>query len=581
MPSYAFNSRSSSYYTDDQSDSCYGGDPGVYGGSDFDFESESDNESEDNGNHEEHCNHHSTALSTRCNGHTYGGKPCSRKAHVFDEGMLPVCRSHRWYGGLGDFGRAGRCQAVAACGYVCNRLAPYAPSFHFCKEHQKGSEALPCYITRLPTELRLMIFRYLFPNVIKDERLYRTHPDAPHTAVLFVSRQFYEEAAVLIYGEPKFEVRIWPTYIQLFGKRWDREDTCYIFEEPTKILCRPAARRIRHLDIQVNFALTQSNIRGVSGFGRSYEEFELYQLRDTIRKFVDVISPSPSESSPAALKRLSVTPAPSCRQLWQSDEATAAIFFVLEPFLSLRPIGRVFLHSPPRPELFTYRERNFVSIITDLPKDDLYCMRRNQWISLMTFGNEPPKSSQDVNGAAALAAAYRKIEDFARLIYKQDSPECLRTAVRQAWTSSIFRGIERVLHIARIAYEDGDLGCLRNIREAILKRWVTAHQQHLQSLSAVAASVSAMFDGDVASLHEGHPEAFDFKYVDLVKKTETVEDTWPEIPVKAPMPKLKGPDLIVEEKRQKVVVMKDGEKKEWAKTPAVIRQLRAYKLESP
>ncbi|KAJ4355307.1 hypothetical protein N0V95_003062 [Ascochyta clinopodiicola] len=425
-----------------------------------------------------------------------------------------------------------------------------------------------------------MIFRYLFPNVIKYERLYRGDPDAPHTAVLFVNRQFHEEAALLLYGESKFEVKIWPTYMYLFGKRWDRESTCYKYKEPTKELCQPAARRIRHLDIQVEFALMQSNIKGVSGFGRSYEEFELYQLRDTIRKFVEVISPSPSDSSPTALKRLSVTPAPSCRQLWQSDEATAAIFFVLEPFLSLRPIGRVILHSPPHPTHFTFRERNFLSIIVDLPKDDHYCMRRDQWVALMTFGLNPPKSSQDVNEAAALAVAYRKIEDFARLIYRQDSPEC-RTTLKQAWTSSIFQGIERVLHIARIAYEDGDLGCLRKIHEAILKRWVTAHQQQLQSLSAVAASVSAMFDGDVASLHEEHPEAFEFGNVDLTKATKEVEDTWPEIPVKPPMPKLKGPDLIVEEKSQKVIIVKDGERKEWAKTPAVIRQLRAYKLEKP
>ncbi|KAF9699851.1 hypothetical protein EKO04_002388 [Ascochyta lentis] len=580
-PSYAFNSSSSSYYTDDQSDSCYGGDHGVNDESEPDTGSNSDDESEYDGNHEEHCDHHSTSLATHCNGRTYAGKRCSRKAHVFEDGMLPVCRSHQWYRGLGDYGKAGRCQARAECSYVCNRIVPYAPPFHFCDEHQKGTEALPCYITRLPTELRLMIFRYLFPSVIKPERVHRIDPESAYTAVLFVNRQFHEEAALLVYSELKFQVRIWPTFIELFGRRWDREDICHIFKELTKALCQPAARRIRHLDVKINFAFMQSNIRGFTGIDRSYEEYELYQLRDTIRKFVEVISPPPSDANPSGLKRLSITPAPSCRQLWQSDEATAAIFFVLQPFSTLRPIGRVVLHSPPRPTLYTYRERNFISVIADLHKDNHYCMGRKQWIALMTFGTEPAKSCQEISEAAALGAAYRKIEDFARLIYKQDAIDRTETDVKQAWTSSIFQGIERVLHIARVAYEDGDLECLKKIHEAILKRWIAAHQQQMQLFAAVAASVSDMFDGDVASRDEGYPEAFDFKDIHPAKQTHEAKDEWPEIPTKPPMPKLKGPGLTVEEKRQKVVVVKDGEKTEWAKTPAVVRQLRAYKQTNP
>jgi hypothetical protein len=90
-----------------------------------------------------------------------------------------------------------------------------------------------------------------------------------------------------------------------------------------------------------------------------------------------------------------------------------------------------------------------------------------------------------------------------------------------------------------------------------------------------------MFDNDVASRHEGHPEAFDIKDVRPAEPARYADSMWPEISVKPPFPKLKGPGFTVEEKRQKVAVVRDGEKIEWARLPAVVRQLRAYKPNNP
>jgi hypothetical protein len=137
------------------------------------------------------------------------------------------------------------------------------------------------------------------------------------------------------------------------------------------------------------------------------------------------------------------------------------------------------------------------------------------------------------------------------------------------------------LHIARVAYEDNDLECLQKIHEAILKRWVLAHGQQLQSLSAVAASVSAMFDGDIASRHEGYSEAFKFGDVAPVEHTHEVDDTWSELQIKSPMPKLTDPGLTFREDLEKVFIRKGGEVEVWLKSPAVIRQLRAYKQSNP
>jgi hypothetical protein len=269
-----------------------------------------------------------------------------------------------------------------------------------------------------------MIFRYLLPGVITASPPNRNYVTYAHTAVLFVNHQFYEETTLLIYSELKFEAKVWPTFIELFGKRWDRESPNTIFEEPGKKLCQSGARRIRHLDIQLSFSCTQPKVKGVGGSGITYEEYELYQVRDTVRKLVEILSPLPSDTGPAALKRLSITPSPSCKQRWRSDEAIAAIFLVLEPFLALGPIENVVLQPPPRPTIYTWRERTFLTDITDLHKDEVYHQRRDIWLESMKLHVPAQYSIRNMSETvAALAVAYRKIEDFSRLIYKQDAAQ--------------------------------------------------------------------------------------------------------------------------------------------------------------
>lgn len=421
---YACNSPESSYYTDDQSDSCFGGDCGLADEPECDSQFGSFEESELHNNHEDHCEHHRSTLATHCNGLTYSGKKCSRRACVFDEGLLPVCRTHQWsYRGRKQ---AGNCQATEECGYVCNRIAPYTPPYHLCEKHQKGTETLPCHITRLPTELRLMIFRYLFPDTITASRVHRSHVNYAHTAVLFVNQQFYQEATLLIYSELKFEARVWPTSIAMFGKQWTRESTTTIFEELNKKLCQSSARRIRHLDVEVCFAHSQSKVRGIGDSAIIYEDYELYQVRDTVRKLIGLLSPSLSGSNASALKRLRITPQPSCKQHWRHKEATAAIFFVLEPFLVVSPIKNVMLVPPSPPTNFAWKDRNFVSGIADLRNEGAFDSLRKQWIKSMK-GKSPELVSikKAIKATPDVVEAYKKIEGFAQLIYSQDAAQFL------------------------------------------------------------------------------------------------------------------------------------------------------------
>lgn len=92
-----------------------------------------------------------------------------------------------------------------------------------------------------------------------------------------------------------------------------------------------------------------------------------------------------------------------------------------------------------------------------------------------------------------------------------------------------------------------------------------------------------MFDGDVAGRHEGHPEAFEFEHVAGVEQSEKLAETWDELPVKPSVPKLKGPGVTFKETRSKVFVDRDDDEEvQWyLKTPAVVRELRAYKHSNP
>lgn len=378
-----------------------------YESSDSDDGFDSDHDS--NSDHEEHCNRHTSLQATHCNALTYARRKCSRRGRIFKEGFFPVCGSHGWHQK-----EAGRCQATEKCGHVCNRLAAYTPPYFLCAKHEGGTNTLPCYITRLPTELRLMIFRYLFPDVIEA-----TYFDRRQGAVLRVNRQFYEEASVIVYGECKFKAVIYPAIIHLFGIKWICGSPDFV-----QTLCQGGAHRIRHLEVEVNFGDIQGKIKGIGGSGISNEEYGLYQARDTVRKLVELLSPKSVEPKSVSLKQLKVKPAPSCKQQWRSDEAVAATFFVLAPFLALRPIEDVALIAASRATPYSWRYSSFSAIIGELHKDEEYRQLRKKWLRLMKGSKSPVNVvRKPCETTDATAAAYSKIEDFARTIYNQDSAQ--------------------------------------------------------------------------------------------------------------------------------------------------------------
>jgi hypothetical protein len=134
-----------------------------------------------------------------------------------------------------------------------------------------------------------------------------------------------------------------------------------------------------------------------------------------------------------------------------------------------------------------------------------------------------------------------------------------------------------VLHIARVAYEDDQLETLQSIHQAIMKRWIKAHAQHVLSFTAVASTVSDMFE-DISTVDGYDSKAFDFEQATSSKEPSKDDDMWPELEAKRiALEWLHNPGTTVKEKGARVKVCTDDGQRVYLKTPSVARQLREYK----
>lgn len=506
------------------------------------------------------CKNHEMPRAGYCSVITRAKRPCRRHAKLTRPGYMPECGIHHFYAL-----RAGQCQAIEECGQPCNRLTPYNTPYHLCEAHV-GTTTLPCYLMQLPTELRLMIIRHFFPKAIDlygDKRI--------NSAILKVNRQMYADASSVLYGELPFEALVTSTCIRIFGKRWVRH-----LSTIAKVLCPAGARRIRNLNIVITFQGSRMAFHGIGTCGISQEDQEMYALRDSVRKLVSLLKPSVSSSpDPPVLKRLQVRISPKNPYRWEFDEFAAAIFFVLEP---LQDLGRIDASHLDIKDLFTSPpwDQEDEETISDLISSDTYCRLKKDWLKPLKR-TSPSHHGVQIN-TAATQKALQKIEDFIILIHGPDSG-------REIWTHTVFGGFERPLHLARVAYENGDIEAIKNIQEAIKIRWVNAHRRQQKSLRVVANSIRSMFDDEDRTKDEYkqndakkwgnpsecYPDAFHFEDIEPVTHNTVPDGLWLELSTEDIAPKHDDPSVIIKEDRLRLYIRKDG--KEWVrlKTPATVR----------
>ncbi|KAJ4987386.1 hypothetical protein SVAN01_07124 [Stagonosporopsis vannaccii] len=587
--SYAF--REDSYYTDDQSDDCYGGD---YGEANTDLthkvKPDSDDEYDSDDDHQQHCNLHADPLATHCNALTRARKKCSYKAKLFKRGSLPVCATHQW--NLWSL-KAGKCQAVEKCGRVCNRYAPHAPPYHLCAKHEKGTDTLPCGIMSLPTELHLMIFRYLFPKVVPVSGLTNNAG-----AVLRVNRAFHSAASSIVYDELQFKASVDHSVITLLGRLWETDGVNNKYTNINKALCQAGAQRIRKLHVEIRFASRRTKIKGIGTYDIGVADYELYQVRDAVRKLVELLWPttkSQAASEKPVLKQVEVRPAPGLVHHWQPDEVVAAIFFVVEPFVALGPIATPALLPCPKSTVWHSGMQLYTDNISNAHKDETYRRLRKVWMKSMkgklSTPNKVRREGQEDN---LITREYHKIEQLWALIQKHESSKCpdltensltdlpTATSSKAGWLKSSFQGIERVLHIARTIDMniDHDLSDsferMGQIREAITKRWVNAHRQQQRSASAIAACIGSMSHSEDPK--EIYPDAFDFETPELLEHEAAVNYTWPELGKADIAPRVGDTGVTYTEDDFRIYIHEGGKTFVRLKTPSAIRRLRVLNM---
>jgi hypothetical protein len=568
--------REGSYYTDDQSDDSYKGDPGPPKASKRKVQVDS-SETPTHDLHAQHCRLHDDPLATHCNAMTQARKKCSRKAKVFervsrpgesDTRILPVCSLHTLSYLLK---KAGRCQAVEDCGHTCNRLAAFALPYHLCSKHEAGTETLPCGIMGLPTELHLMILRYVLPSDIP----YQTYsPEIPKhcMAIMRVNRALYQAASLVLYTETKFKASIDPHVIRFLGRCWftDRHNNDK-YTDIKQALCQLAARRVRNLQIELRFGYGQTKLKGIGSHGISAEDYELYQLRDTVRDFVGLLEPSEeSRSEPIAnvlaLKKLHVRPYPQAQANWQTDEVASAVFFALEPLVALSPVEEPKLLPCVKPST-TWRFQNAANDIKRIHKDVTYRRLRKGWVRSMNGKSGASGVPQRQEGSdMSITNEFHEIQSLWRLIQKNKCGD-IQTA---------FQGMERVLHFSRVVdmnVGNDDLERMLQIKKAIVRRWVNAVRQQQRSLAAIASCIEGIYDPQGA-----YPDAFDFEPVQPLIEGAPTHHGWPEIEWDN-TPRLYDTGVTFTEDDLRVYIHKNSKDFVQLKTPTVIRQLRSVKRE--
>ncbi|KAH7076465.1 hypothetical protein BKA63DRAFT_593848 [Paraphoma chrysanthemicola] len=518
--------------------------------------------------HEKNCDYHEDPRAGFCTALTYSKKtPCRNRAKILEPGYLPVCKIHEIPKSMR---RAGRCQALEECGQPCSRLAKHEPPYHLCEKHQRGSDTLPCYFMQIPTELRLMVFRYLFPEAELSPTLYNRYIKV---AILKVNRQIYHEASSVLYGECSREPSA------------PNKDSSYAVSD---MLCQPGVSRIRKLNVNLLMGRMSRLPKAVVSHGISAEEVELYTMRDTVRKLAHALSgrqgnePSGSLTIPRALTQLVVKPRMLLRHRWSPDEAAVALFFVLEPLQILHGLQSVAIDHPGIDYAYSAPNPTFILRLKDRK---LYRKLRKQCLDALTKPNADSFTLTTTERAPteALQNDYRKLEAFAQLVKMQASSH--------PWMSGIFQNLERPLHLARVAYENNDLKMINSIQEAIKLRWVNANRQRQKSLQVVAHSINTMFEDDTAieveddnddghpTPRERYPDAFQSDEIEPLTQPYSASQTnmWKELKTEDDAPK-SGEDGVTVKTHGMWRTIRKGRKK-WYRltTPAVVREIQADK----
>jgi hypothetical protein len=158
--------------------------------------------------HRQTCALHDNEGPTVCSGTLKKGGICPhRAAGPQVPRMMPTCKIHR-----DQLKVSGWCRALLPCGFECGRLCEWKPhEFQLCPGHHEYP--MTCYFLKIPTEMRLRVYRFLLPDGpiparYGNHRSLTADGEGVYTAILRVNHQIHDEAAGLLYGTSVFAIEL-------------------------------------------------------------------------------------------------------------------------------------------------------------------------------------------------------------------------------------------------------------------------------------------------------------------------------------------------------------------------------------
>ncbi|OJD16007.1 hypothetical protein AJ78_03799 [Emergomyces pasteurianus Ep9510] len=173
-------------------------------------------------------------ISRQCSALTASYDPCKNRATTITaRRRLPVCWAHRHLGKVATY-----CQAVLGQGNrKCLKQIPWTDR-QLCFSHKDF--VLPCYLLRLPTEIRQQIFSYILDEYKSQYVQYYSYSTLVNK--LCLSRQIFEEVTDVLYRNLVCDISIHERSLFILGRKchslrpgsWQKfKQFCFKFDAST------------------------------------------------------------------------------------------------------------------------------------------------------------------------------------------------------------------------------------------------------------------------------------------------------------------------------------------------------------
>ncbi|OCL14460.1 hypothetical protein AOQ84DRAFT_331024, partial [Glonium stellatum] len=413
------------------------------------------------------CSGYNKRTGKRCEKVIGKGTYNSRNGINYNSLYLPTCHSHRDQQSF-----AGRCQYIdRAHGRRCGRLFRWTkPYFELCEKHV-GHPDTPCYILKLPLELRLEIFRYLMPH----------GPIGSSTSHAHQPRSTYASYIDLLYGVTPFTIDIRRDGTFMCGRRLLEPKTDMGHSaNPSpggdgvsgKFLQTFDFSAVKNYNVEIlveNKAqppragpIPRPSLHMQDSWN---EEVEIYDIRDYVCVAVCGIL-----SKSRTLCRLNVHVV-ATDFAWSDEEALAKTICIVEPFMRLRKVlipklcglyegaaGNPFIASVPIPNNVKGGPNNLYSVPLP-PKDSLrlaagepgFDEYKKIWEKTISQTTLPPPKPPIRTMFTELKKFYTVLAEHIGDLHRS--------------------GKNAFLHRARVAREQENVNAFREVRNELIMHW--------------------------------------------------------------------------------------------------------------